>query len=240
MNGGDVSSLEEARRLLGVAQGASPDALKRAYRAAVRKFHPDHGGDAETLRRVIEARRLLAALPAPGAGNTGARAAKPRAAEPPHPLPLKINLMQAVSGGVHEIRLPDGRTGRMKLPPGLRPGDRVRLAVGGQTLLFHVTAITDPFFRIQGDDIWTGVTAPATLLQDGGEIEVEAPTGRKRVTVAAGAEVLRLAGEGLPGRQGRPSGHLFIRLQPKAEEPAAPAPPRARDLLRRFTAVWAA
>lgn len=41
--------------LLGVARDVSPDALKAAYRQKVLDLHPDRGGDAVALRRVIAA-----------------------------------------------------------------------------------------------------------------------------------------------------------------------------------------
>lgn len=66
-------TVEEAARTL--HDGASPDSLEvpwesligneelidLAYRTAAKNHHPDRGGDAETFRRIVEARDLLAA-----------------------------------------------------------------------------------------------------------------------------------------------------------------------------------
>lgn len=41
--------------VLGVQQGVSPEELKAAYRRKVLETHPDQGGDAEELRRVLRA-----------------------------------------------------------------------------------------------------------------------------------------------------------------------------------------
>lgn len=45
--------------ILGVPKDASPEAIKRAYRARVLETHPDHGGDADEFRRVQRAYERL-------------------------------------------------------------------------------------------------------------------------------------------------------------------------------------
>ena len=45
--------------LLGVAKDASTDDIKRAFRKAARKHHPDAGGNEETFKRVNEAYEVL-------------------------------------------------------------------------------------------------------------------------------------------------------------------------------------
>jgi DnaJ homolog subfamily C member 19 len=50
----------EARALLGVEPGASPEDIRAAHRRLVSAVHPDRGGSAELTRRVNAARdRLL-------------------------------------------------------------------------------------------------------------------------------------------------------------------------------------
>jgi hypothetical protein len=57
------SQPESVWTLLGVSPGATDAELKAAYRKKAMEAHPDHGGDAETFRRVVaayaEARRRL-------------------------------------------------------------------------------------------------------------------------------------------------------------------------------------
>ena len=48
-----------AWEILGVPKGASPEAIKRAYRARVLETHPDHGGDVAEFRRVQRAYERL-------------------------------------------------------------------------------------------------------------------------------------------------------------------------------------
>jgi hypothetical protein len=55
--GGDPR--REALRLLGLEEGASPQAIKRAYWRLAKTHHPDLGGDAEAFRRIDAAYRSL-------------------------------------------------------------------------------------------------------------------------------------------------------------------------------------
>lgn len=52
---------DEARRVLGVAQGADADAIRAAHRRLVARVHPDQGGSAELAGRVNAARDILLA-----------------------------------------------------------------------------------------------------------------------------------------------------------------------------------
>lgn len=45
-------SATEARTLLGIQDGATPDQARAAYRRAAMRAHPDHGGDKEVFLRV--------------------------------------------------------------------------------------------------------------------------------------------------------------------------------------------
>ena len=47
--------------LLGVGTGATREEVTAAFRATVRKVHPDVGGDTETFQRLVEARNVLLA-----------------------------------------------------------------------------------------------------------------------------------------------------------------------------------
>ncbi len=56
--------LAAARAELGVAPGDGPAIIEAAFRARLRRAHPDAGGSAEATRRLTEARDLLLASPA--------------------------------------------------------------------------------------------------------------------------------------------------------------------------------
>jgi hypothetical protein len=54
-----VTDEAQARALLGVAEGASADAIRAAHRAAIRQAHPDKGGAHERAAALNAARDLL-------------------------------------------------------------------------------------------------------------------------------------------------------------------------------------
>ena len=220
---------DEARRILGVAPGLSGAPLRRAYLAAVKTSHPDRpGGDAARLRAVIAAYALLKASPAPPSGGRGA--------PPPAAERLVITPAVAVAGGSTSVRLNDGQPVNVTLPAGLRHGDRVR--VDGRVLTVLVR--TEAGASVLGDHLCLTLEVDPRILGHGGRISVATPAGEQTVWVsraAAARGLVRVPGQGLPGRGVHPTGHLFIRLRPSAERPAEPA---SRDLLRRFAATWAA
>jgi DnaJ family protein C protein 19 len=53
--------VEDARRLLGVGEGASLDEIRSAHRRLIARVHPDTGGSAELAERVNVARDTLVA-----------------------------------------------------------------------------------------------------------------------------------------------------------------------------------
>src|SRR3989442_50056 len=55
-----VADRAEAAEVLGVGLGASPGAVRAAWRDAARRHHPDCGGGPSRFRAVADAYRLLA------------------------------------------------------------------------------------------------------------------------------------------------------------------------------------
>jgi curved DNA-binding protein len=140
----------------------------------------------------------------------------------------------AWSGGAVEHRTADGRTLRIRLPVGLRNGDMVR--AGAEALEVVVEARDG--MCVRGDDLWITVQVPPRVLEEGGRVPVVTPIGRRILWVSRKAgerRLVRAPGLGLPARGRRPQGCLFVRLAPKA----GPLDSAARNLLRRFIAVWA-
>jgi curved DNA-binding protein len=232
MSSAPTISLKAARQVLGVGPFYTPADLRRAFREAAKRAHPDRpGGGEERFHEVVAAyHRLQAAQAAPD------RMFQPPAPRPPEPKVLTIGPEIALHGGAAEHRTRDGRLLRVTLPAGLRHGDIVR--VDGAEL--PVVLMGAPDMQVRGDDLW--ITAPVAprLLAEGGRVAVETPLGRRIVWLtkkAADRKLVRLVNQGLPPRGPHRQGHLFLRLAPAAPGETDSA---ARTLLRRFAAAWAA
>ncbi|MDR6626319.1 DnaJ domain-containing protein [Caulobacter segnis] len=228
---GPVLTLFAARALLGVGPDADDRALRKAYREAAKRAHPDRPtGDAALFRDVQAAYRLLQdALARPT--NFPPTLAAPPVADRAF---LDIDIATAVAGGAEELSI-DGRRLRLKLPAGLRAGDKVRL----MDVLFEVRHRPLDGALVRGDDLWlTGKVAPR-VLAEGGRVEADTPLGPRQAwisTKAADRGLVRLTGQGLPARANHRAGDLFLRLEARESEKDS----LARSLLRRFAAAWAA
>ncbi len=231
MNGGARIDAKAARRLLGVRPGADAAALTTAFREAARRTHPDRdGGDAEAFRKVLEAYRLLK----DGPSEPIAFIPAPASAAPGRPATVDITPSVAFLGGEALVHTSDGRRLKLRLDPGLRPGQQVR--AGGQ--IFAVVVRGDGM-TVRGDDLWITASVDAGVLADGGRVTVETPTGPRSVWInrkAAERKLVRVPGEGLPATATRRRGDLFVRLSPAPDR----AESAAKTLLRRFAAAWAA
>ena len=227
-------SAKRAREVLGAGPLAGPAELRRAFREAAKRAHPDRkGGDAERFREVVEAYHILQTAPVPRdrISQPPATVARPMAASPTLSTPPLVAMM----GGKVEHRLPDGRRVKIELPAGMRAGDTVR--VGGAEL--EVAIRGDGEMLVRGDDLWITVKIEPRLLAEGGRIAVETPLGRRVVWItkkACDRGLIRLVGQGLPSRGRHRQGHLFLRLAADS----ATGDSAARAQLRRFAAAWAA
>lgn len=217
-----------ARERLGVAPGADEHVLRAAFREAAKRNHPDRpGGDAALFRETMEAYRFLRG-----------EAPEPVAFIPPPRMPAKqvieIPPEIAIVGGLAMVDAADGRRMRAPLPPGMRPGEMI--TVGGEA--FEIVVRGEGAI-VRGDDLWITARVDPELLRDGGRVTVDTPRGERMLWVsrkAAARALVRLAGEGLPAREDRRQGDLFVRLA--AGEARAEGP--ARRMLRQFAAAWAA
>ena len=231
----------EACRLLGVAEDAPADAMKRAFKAAVKTARPDQpDGDEDRYRQVIEAYRLLQRLQALRATVAAARRAPQAAAPPSTPPVLEISVDEAMTGVARTVRLPGGKSLGLKLPAGLRNDDLVRLkgqGEAGEDLMLRVRITAEPNRAIQGADLWLTVSVEPRALVDGARVEVETPLGLRSVWIPKNFPAegkLRLRGEGLPARGAHKAGDLFLKPVP-GDAPVG----KARDQLRRFARGWA-
>lgn len=225
-------TLSAARALLGVGPMADERELRTAYREAAKRAHPDRPtGDAALFRDVLAAYRLLQDAPVPQTNF-------PPAVTQPPPIAdrvfLDIDIATAVAGGAEELAI-DGRRLRLKLPAGLREGDKVRV----EGVAFEVRFRAQDGALVRGDDLWLTGKVDPRVLSEGGRVDADTPLGARPAwisTKAAARGLVRLPGQGLPARANHKAGDLFLRLE--AAEAGAESP--ARSLLKRFAAAWAA
>lgn len=227
-----VLTLSAARALLGVGPLADERELRKAYREAAKRAHPDRPtGDAALFRDVLAAYRLLQETPVPQTCFPPA-VARPTAIG--DRVFLEIDIATALSGGAEDLAIDDRRL-RLKLPAGLREGDKVR--VDGVT--FEVRHRAQDGALVRGDDLWLTGKVDPRVLAEGGRVEALTPLGTRQAwisTKAAARGLARLPGQGLPARAHYKAGDLFLRLE--AAEAGGDSP--ARSLLKRFAAAWAA
>lgn len=129
----------------------------------------------------------------------------------------------------------------IQVPPGMLPGDELRLAGQGELgddalaagdLFLTVLLADHPWFAREGRDLKLAMPVSALLLIAGGEIEVPTLTGRIRhrlVPATPERQHLRLSGLGYPGRGAHHAGDLLLELQPVF--PASLTQRQAADLL---------
>src|ERR1700704_5403225 len=141
---------------------------------------------------------------------------------------VEITLAEAYKGTERsvEMRLPDGTTRRLsvKIPAGVRDGQRIRLAgqgapggAGGPSgdLFLRVRVRPHPVFERDGDDL--RMDLPVSLHEALLGAEVTVPTLKGRVSLRIPPETqngrtIRLAGQGMPRTSGG-SGDLFVTVK---------------------------
>ncbi|HEY0515032.1 MAG TPA: DnaJ C-terminal domain-containing protein [Thermoanaerobaculia bacterium] len=141
---------------------------------------------------------------------------------------LSVSVEEAVRGGSRELTISDPNTGQrktltVKIPEGIRPGQKIRLAgqggpgMGGPAgdLFLKIEIEPDPRFRIEGSDILTTVSVYPPKAALGGEADVETPTGPVRVRIPAGSSSgrkIRLKERGL-SKSGGAKGDLLAEIR---------------------------
>lgn len=121
---------------------------------------------------------------------------------------LTLPLSKAYQGGRERIRLEDGRSLEVDMPPGMFNGQKIRLkgqGLEGGDLYLKITVARHPFFEIQGTDVFCRVPISPIEAVLGGAIEVPTIDGLVKMTLPPGVrsgQRLRLANKGYPDRVG--------------------------------------
>jgi curved DNA-binding protein len=137
---------------------------------------------------------------------------------------LELSLEEAAAGGQRRVSLGDGRSYTVTIPPGVRDGQRIRLAGeggggagGGPSgdLFLRVRIKPHPRFRLEGRDLHTELPVAPWEAALGATVEVPTLTGSAKVRVPAGSSSgrrLRLRGQGMPAPNGSP-GDLYASVK---------------------------
>lgn len=143
---------------------------------------------------------------------------------------ISVSLEEAVQGTTQELTYDDPSTGKrrtlsVKIPAGIRSGQRIRLAGRGLRgedgdpagdLYLRVEVLPDPRFRVEGADLHTQLPVTPWEAALGGEAEVETPEGPVRVKVPAGSSTgrkIRLRGRGLKQQGGSGRGDVLAEIR---------------------------
>jgi curved DNA-binding protein len=128
---------------------------------------------------------------------------------------ITLSLEEAVRGGKREIMLSDPNTGQRKtlsvrIPEGVRAGQRIRLAGQGQPgmnggqagdLYLKIEVEPDPRYKVDGANLQTTVAVTPWEAALGADADVQTLDGPVRVKIPAGSSTgkrIRLRGRGLP------------------------------------------
>jgi DnaJ-class molecular chaperone len=156
----------------------------------------------------------------PGGGNTFEFDAGGVALDLDVSVAMTVTLEEAVNGVEKRVRLPTGKELDVKIPPGVAPGQQIRLKGQGETapghrpgdLLISVNIAPHAFFKVDGSDL--RVDLPITLYEAvlGGKVRV--PTLSSAVDLSipkntSSGRIFRLKGKGLPKPPGS-AGDLFV------------------------------
>ena len=146
---------------------------------------------------------------------------------------LMVTLEEALHGSNREVTLQRGggkvETYRVKVPAGVREGQRIRLAGRGEAgvrggeagdLYLRVRMARHPDLRVEGVDLVTDLEVAPWEAVLGGSVPVRTLEGEVVLKIPAGAvggKKLRLRGQGLPREDGG-RGDLYAILQVQVPE----------------------
>lgn len=189
-------------------------------------FGSDASGFSDFFQTVFGGGAGGAGFGQPATGGRRRTAQQPRAADLEYP--TEVTLAEAYKGTerVLELQGVDGnsRTLTVKVPAGVRDGQRIRLAgqahAGNGTgragdLFLQVKVRPDPRFTRDGDDLRMDLPIAFHEAILGAEVTVPTLKGRVSLRIPADTQngrTIRLAGQGMP-RAGGGSGDLFVTVK---------------------------
>lgn len=206
--------------ILGLEHGASAAAAKTAFRAVAKTCHPDVNPDPAARERFVEAQRAYRAITGGAASADLAdqieswKRGNSRTGKMVE-IDVAVSVWIAARGGAVKGTCPLGKAS-VKVPAGARNGDRIITRIGGSDVACVIRVADADGFIADGGDLSSTLRLSSAQARMGGSAEIETPSGRMRVRVPKntpdGAR-LKVAGKGLPGRETRPAGDLYLDVE---------------------------
>jgi curved DNA-binding protein len=152
-----------------------------------------------------------------------------QAVGPDYESELELAIEEAYRGGRREVHLVDPGSGRLRryqveIPPGVRDGQRIRLArqggegIGGGPsgdLYLRIRMRASRDFRLEGDDLVTSLPLAPWEAALGAAVSVRTLEGPARIQVPPGSSTgrrIRMRERGYPGRGGA-RGDLYAEIR---------------------------
>ncbi len=182
-----------------------------------------------------------------GRGQRSTRGGRGRAAAPEQlniEQDLPLDLEEVVHGVKKDVITPGGRRMTVNVPKGVSEGAKIRLAgegaqgrTGKGDLLLNVRYRKHPHFKVEENNLVYEAPVLVPDLVLGAEIQVPTLQGEVSMKIPASTQpgrLMRLKGQGLPGKNGKAQGDLLVRI--KAIIPENPSE-REQALYRELKAL---
>lgn len=131
---------------------------------------------------------------------------------------LTLPLEKAYHGGNERIRLEDGRSLEVTMPPGMVTGQSIRLrnqGIGGGDLYLKITVEPHHLFKLEGDNIVCQVPITPSEAVLGGQVEAPTLDGLVKMNLPPAVKPgqrFRLSNKGYPGDNGN-RGDQLVEIQ---------------------------
>ena len=169
----------------------------------------------------------------PPAGRHRPAGSAPGAPEPA--TVVGISLEEAYRGTLRELRTPRNGAYRVRIPPGVQDGARLKIRTPDGDAILLVRIANHPRFQRNGDNLEIEVPVRFAEAALGGEIEVPTLGEPVRIRIPAGISgggALRVPGRGMPRARGG-SGDLVVRIRIVVPKDLTP---EQKDFVRQFGA----
>lgn len=199
---------------LGLHPDADPRAAKAAFHAVAKTCHPDVNADPHARQRFEDAREAYRTITAGAASADIARTGSPRAGRMTE-IDLSVSVWTAARGGAVRGSCPLGKAS-VRVPAGARTGDHIITRIGKTDVACVVRVDESDGFDTDGSHLVTVLRISASHAKTGGPAEIETPVGRLRLSVPKNTQEgdrLMVAGRGLPAREKRPAGDLYLDIE---------------------------